>query len=494
MTRGDLTVFIGLDLGTSGLKAVAVSGDGDVLARAQAPYPTHRPEPGASEQDPASWRAAVREVVAELSHGVPSRRWRAIGLSAMIPTLVTTDSTGDPVRPAITWEDSRAEPDAQELRARIGAEDLYQVTGQRVDGRYLLPMVVRLLRAEPDRMRHATWMLGAKDYLYWWLTGQPATDPSTASGFGAFDLDDGGWSGRVLEAARDLVGVLPRLPDVRAPQSTVPMRPSIADSLGVSRGIGVCLGVADSVAATVGLGTRQLGDVGYIAGTSTVILAVADRPVRDPSQRYLLTPMASESVWGLEMDLLASGSAIRWLAGLLGCGEAELVRLAGTRDPDRGPAFLPYLAGGEQGALWDPTLTGTLTGLGLHHDRADLARALVSGLILESRRCLDVLAEVTRRKGAVQLAGAGVSSATFAQDLADATGRAVQLPDGDVDRSALGAARLAAGGKDPGFAGESDPRPAVVRLPVEAARVSWDRLARRQDETLAAFRTQGQRL
>ena len=205
----DHRLFVGLDLGTSGLKAVAADVDGNLVAFASAAYPTARPVPGAAEQDPAHWIAAVHEALAALAAAAPPERWQAIGLSGMIPTLVTADAAGEPTGPAITWEDNRAEAEADRLRARLGldgerdgGEALYRVTGQWVDGRYLLPMFARIAAAEPDRAAATAALLGAKDYLFGWLTGQAATDPSTATGFGCYDLRTGKWDGSVLRAAQ----------------------------------------------------------------------------------------------------------------------------------------------------------------------------------------------------------------------------------------------------------------------------------------------------
>jgi xylulokinase len=203
------------------------------------------------------------------------------------------------------------------------------------------------------------------------------------------------------------------------------------------------------VLGALGLGVREPGQVAYIAGTSTVILGVLAEPVPDPRHRYLVTPLAEPGAWGAEMDLLSTGSAIGWLAGLLGGGldAAGLVALAAGADPARAPVLLPYLSPGEQGALWDPRLRGAAVGLSLAHGRADLARGLVNGIVLESRRCLAVLAEAGAGGpgGTVRVAGGSAADPAFRADLADATGRRVSMPrDGDTDYSARGAALLAA--------------------------------------------------
>jgi xylulokinase len=195
-------LYVGLDLGTSSLKGVAVTAGGEVVARGHASYRTQRPGAGRAEQASSHWLRALRGVARQLSAAAAPDRWRAVGLSGMIPTLVTTGADGKPTGPAITWEDSRAEAEGAGLRNALGADELYRLTGQWVDGRYLLPMFLWLRQHDPHRAAAAAHVLGAKDYLYWWLTGEYATDPSTASGFGCYGLAAGDWLAGVSEAAR----------------------------------------------------------------------------------------------------------------------------------------------------------------------------------------------------------------------------------------------------------------------------------------------------
>src|SRR5258708_24010313 len=169
------SVFIGLDLGTSGLKGVALDESGAVLGDGSAGYPTHRPAAQAAEQDPADWERAARRVAAHLADQVPATRWRAIGLSAMLPTLVTVGPERYALGRAITWEDSRAEGHAVQLREACDGNQVYRRTGQWLDGRYLLPMFLRLAAAEPARAPATAAVLGAKDYFFGQLTGHAAT-------------------------------------------------------------------------------------------------------------------------------------------------------------------------------------------------------------------------------------------------------------------------------------------------------------------------------
>jgi xylulokinase len=497
-------LFIGLDLGTSSLKAVAVDAGGEIVARAHAGYPTARPESGAAEQSPADWWEAVEAAVAQLHDGgAPTRRWAAIGLSAMIPTLVAADDDGEPVAPAITWEDGRAEPEGDALRARLDGERLYGLTGQWVDGRYLLPMYLRLARVAPQVAGRARRLLAAKDWLFWRLTGEPATDPSTASGFGCYELEAGTWLEPAVAAAADLLVSLndrpidhpglPTLPPVLPSTTVRRLDAEVATRLGLPARLPVCLGAADSVLGCLGLGAERPGDVACVAGTSTVLLGVADRLLPDPAHRYLITPLAGIDGWGFEMDLLTTGSAFRWLGGLLleaGGNEAGLMSLAASVAPGAGGlSFLPYLAPGEQGALWDPTVPGALFGLSLGHGAAHVARALVDGVVLESRRCLAVLDEAGLPHGEIRMAGGSGADPVFRQQLADASRRnVIYAADGETAHSAIGAASLAALATGHGRLGAASPAGLETIAPREAESLRWDRLWERHESALAALR------
>jgi xylulokinase len=490
-------VYAGLDLGTSGCKGVLVTAGGRVVGRAAARYPTHRPEPGAAEQDPGDWLKAFTSVTLGLAQAVSAEHWRAVGLSAMLPTLVLTDGVGaaatpggtgapssggplEPLGPAITWEDGRAEAEGSAFREGFGGDALYRRTGQWVDGRYLVPMALRLAARAPERVRAARYLLGAKDYVFGVLTGEVLTDPSTATGAGCYDLAAGAWIAEAVPPG------LPRLPEIAPSTTARPLRPAAARALGLVAGTPVVLGAADSVLGAVGLGLTTPGQVAYIAGTSTVILALADALALDDAHRYLVTPMASPGSWGLEMDLLATGSAHAWLAGLLAGGDqAALARLADEADPETAPLFLPYLLPGEQGARWDPGLAGALSGLHLGHQAGDLARGLRNGIVAESRHCLAVLASAAGR-GEILMAGGGALAPSLAADLADATGRVTRPPDPSLtDSSAIGAAIVAAAGADGQLVAVHPDGERAELAPDRSRSTWWESQAERHESAVA---------
>jgi xylulokinase len=457
-------LFVGLDLGTSSLTGVAVTAGGEVVARGHATYHTVREAAGQAEQDPAAWLRAVRRVVRQLLAAAPPGHWRGIGLSAMIPTLVTVDRAGAPTGPAVIWEDARAETQGEIYRSHAAADgvaqsdiSLYEHTGQWVDGRYLLPMWMRLRAADSRRAAITTRLLSAKDYLFWYLTGEFATDPSTASGFGCYDLAGGRWMVAAAEAggviaAGDAEGTAgapgnPGLPAVLPSATLRPLGAAAATRLGLPAGLPICLGAADSVLGMLALGVGAPGDVAYITGTSSVIVGVSEDLIVDAGHRYLVTPLAQSTRWGLEMDLLSTGSAVRWMSRLLRLGshgEMRLMELAAAAPPEADEVrVLPFFGGGEQGALWDPDLRGTVLDLDLSHGAADLARGLVNGIVFESRRCLDVLEQNGLPHSPIRIAGAGASAPFFRRRLADVSGRSVLFArDPERPFSALGAARV----------------------------------------------------
>ncbi len=488
-TAGDL--YVGLDLGTSSLKGVVLDALGHAVAEVRRTYETVRSQAGRAEQEPRDWVAAARSALAALAAASSAADWAGIGLSGMIPTLVTVDEELRPVGRAFTWEDCRAHGEAREIASQLGETELYRRTGQPMDGRYLLPMYAWIRKNDPARAARTVLILGAKDFLFSWLTGHVATDPSTASGYGAYDLTSGRWAPEVVALAGAAVTGggpgNPGLPPVVPSAATQPLAPELGRDLGLPEGLPVAVGAADSVLAAQALDAVAPGAVTYVWGTSTVILGAADSLPTDPQRRCLVTPLVLGG-WGVEMDLVSTGAAVAWLARMLGFGEAGEARVfaAAAAAPDGfTPVALPFVGVGEQGALWDSDVRGTFLGLDLSHGPADVARVMLDGIILESRRCLTRLRELQLPEGDVSVAWRGADP-WFCQRLADASARTVVVGDAAAGSSVSGAARLAAAAAGvalPGAAGD------VLRYsPERAAGRTWDRRWQEYERLLTALR------
>jgi len=489
MTAGAL--YVGLDLGTSSLKGVVLDAGGRTVAAVRRAYETARPGAGRAEQDPLDWTAAAQSALAALAAATPVLEWSGIGLSGMIPTLVTVDAEMRPAGPAFTWQDCRAHDEAREIASQSGEIELYQHTGQPLDGRYLLPMFAWIRRHDPERAARTALVLGAKDYLFSWLTGQIATDPSTASGYGGYDLTGGTW----MKDVAALAGAAatgggpgkPGLPPVVPSTATWPLARRLALDLGLPEGLPVCAGAADSVLAAQALDAVTPGAVTYVWGTSTVILGAGDTLTLDPERRCLITPLAVDG-WGTEMDLVSTGAAVAWLSRILGfgdAGQAQVFAAAAQADDALVPAALPFVGVGEQGALWDTDVRGTFVGLDLSHGPGDLARAMLDGIVLESHRCLARLTALGLPRGEVRVAWHGADP-WFCQRLADASRRTVIAGEPGTSSSAAGAARLAAiatGAELPAAAAGD-----MCFTPDAKASRTWDRRWREYERLLAPLR------
>ncbi|MBS0364369.1 MAG: hypothetical protein JSR67_00935 [Proteobacteria bacterium] len=436
--RGD-SLTLGLDLGTSALKAVVADADGRVLATASAPFDTLSDVPGQAEQNPADWLRAARVALAELDALLDGKepRWRrrvaAIGLAGQLPTLVVLGKSGA-LGNAFTWKDTRADA----LAAQVLGDNrrtLYRRTGMPIDGRYLGPMFRQHWGA---RSGEARWVLGAKDYLCHALTGEHVTDPSTAAGYGVFDLAQGAFDERLCEPWGLRPDMLPQIRPAHSHAGTLSR--AGAALLGLRPGLPVTVGAADSVAGAYAMAQLREGTACVAMGSSTIILDAVHELRLDPAQRYLLTPHVEPGWYGREMDLLATGTGYDWLSSLFRwTAPGELDSHAAQSVPGaQGLTFTPYLAGGEQGALWDPTLRGTLSGLTLRHGREDIARAFLEGVGFEMRRCLEVLAEATPVHEVV-LAGHLTEIPSSLQLLADILDRPIR-PYPPLSAAALGAA------------------------------------------------------
>jgi xylulokinase len=443
---------LGLDLGTSAVKVVAMGSDDQVLGEGSMGFGTDSTLPHQAEQQTADWlqaaAGAMRELALDLSSGVGAdwtERVTAIGLTGQLPTLVCLGED-KPLGAAITWKDGRADAWALSRVDRARKTFMYARTGMPIDGRYLAPM---LQYHFADRIAEARTILSAKDYLLFELTGMRLTEPSTAAGYGIYDLQERRFSKELAEFWHVPRALLP--PILGANTLAGPLSESGATLLGLPAGIPVSTGAADSVCASFAMAGLDERVVSISFGSSAVVIGASATARLDGAARYLVTPHVNDAWYGREMDLLATGTGYRWLSDLFGWREDEIDQCATQSVPGaHGLFFPPYLAGGEQGALWNPRLQGAIFGLNLQHCRADIARAFLEGGFFEIKRCIEVLAE-TAPIESVMISGNLVHCSTSTQMLADILQRPVgAVP--DKSPAAIGAALLARSiaGDEPG--------------------------------------------
>jgi xylulokinase len=434
---------LGVDLGTSAVKVVAMGIDDAVMGEGAAGFGTHGTLPHQAEQETADWLRAVSGAMRALASRLKStldsdwtEQVAAIGLTGQLPTLVCLDEVG-PLGKAITWKDGRADAWASARVDTARRTLMYERTGMPVDGRYLAPMLQYHFGGRIGEVRT---ILSAKDYLLSELTGLRLTEPSTAAGYGIYDLRERRFGEDLADFWQVPRALLPRIQGANTLAG--PLTQAGAALLGLRAGLPVSTGAADSVCASFAMAGLDERVVSVSFGSSAVVIGASAALRLDPAARYLLTPHVHDPWYGREMDLLATGTGYRWLSDIFMWNDGDIDRYAAQSVPGaHGLCFPPYLGGGEQGALWNPRLQGALFGLGLRHSRADIARSFLEGVFFEIKRCIEVLAE-TAPIDAVMISGSLVHSPSSTQMLADILNRAVGAVQG-TSPAAVGAAILA---------------------------------------------------
>ena len=443
-------MFLGVDVGTSGVKAILVAEDGVVAASATAPLSLDTPEPGWAEQDPEAWwdaaRAAIRDVLAQRA----GARVAGIGISGQMHSSVFLDKRGAVIRPALLWCDGRTTAECREIERRAGGETHLRewVCNPALEG-FTLPKVLWLRNHEPAAFARLATVLLAKDFVRLRLTGTVATEPSDASGTLMFDPAHLRWSREML-AAVELPPSL--LPDVGGSANVLGRVTKDAAALtGLATGIPVVGGGADNACGAAGVGAITPGEAVSSWGTSGTVLAPTAEPRVDPRLRAHTFCHVAPDLWYVIGVVLSAGGAFAWYRDQCARELPEEKRDDILVDEARGIApgaegvtFLPYLQG-ERTPHRNASLRAAFTGLSLAHSRAHMTRAVLEGVCFALRDSVTILEDLDLMPSSLLLTGGGAKSAFIRQLQADVFG----VPVTTVNREeggAYGAALLAAVG------------------------------------------------
>ncbi len=419
----------GIDVGTSGVKGLAITPEGSVLASAEHGYPLSRPRPGWSEQDPEDWWRATEAVLERLRHatGEPA----AIGLSGQMHSLVALDAHDRVLRPAILWDDQRTTLECAEIEETIGLERLISLTGNRALPGFTAPKLLWLRRHEPDLYSRIARIALPKDYVRLRLCGAHATDVSDASGTLLLDVADRSWSDEVVSALSI------------DPEWLAPALESPAVSGHTSNGIPVAAGGGDQAAGALGVGVDRPGPVSIVLGTSGVVFAALERFAADSRARVHAFCHAIPGCWHAMGVMLSAAGSLRWLRDVAAPGVRyeDLLAAAGAWSPGvEGLLFLPYLAG-ERTPHADPDARGAFVGLGIRHDRGALVRAVLEGVAFGLRDSLDLICSLGGRPAVGRISGGGSRGALWPRIVASVLELPLQRVSVDAG-AAFGAAIL----------------------------------------------------
>ena len=412
MSSADPAVLIGLDVGTSGVKAIAISPEGEILAAADEGYSTSTPHPGWSEQDPEDWWRAAEACLARLPAG-------PVGLSGQMHGLVTLGTDERVLRPAILWNDQRTTAECEEIEARVGLERLIALTGNRALTGFTAPKLLWLRKHEPETYARIRHILLPKDYVRLRLTGDHAIDAADASGTLLFDVAGRRWSEEVCDT-------------LEIPQEWLP---PAYESTAIA-------GAGDQAAAALGIGITAPGPVSVVLGTSGVVFAALPEYTPDAEARVHVFCHAVPGTWHAMGVMLSAAGSAAWLRHALGADFRALDAEAAAWSPSaEGLLFAPYLAG-ERTPHADANARGAFTGLSVRHDRGALWRAMLEGVAYGLRDSLELLRALGVRPEVGRVSGGGARSELWLRIVSAVLGLPLERTVSE-EGSAFGAALLA---------------------------------------------------
>jgi xylulokinase len=469
-----LSITLGIDIGTSGTKTLAIDETGAILASASAEYPCDHPRPGWSEQDPALWWNATVETIGQvLSKGkIASSDIAGIGLSGQMHGSVFLDRAGEVIRPALLWNDQRTLSECLEIEDLAGGrEALIRLVANPALTGFTAPKLLWLRKHEPSHWERVHQVLLPKDYIRYRLTGTYATEVSDASGTLLLDVANRRWSRELLDKLQLDPGLLPPCHESFEVSSKV--SPLGAQATGLKAGTPVVGGGGDQAAGAVGNGIVRQGVISATMGTSGVVFAHTDHVGFDPLGRLHRFCHAVPGAWHVMGVVLAAGGSFQWFRNQLGQAEILQARASGT-DPyflltdeaalagpgAEGLFFLPYLTG-ERTPHFDPDAKGAWIGLTVRHGRPHMIRSVLEGATYAMRDSLELIREMGVSIGRIRLSGGGARNPLWRQIQADIYGCDVTIPN-STEGPAFGVALLAQVGTG-GFASVPEACDATIR-------------------------------
>lgn len=439
------TIYLGIDVSTTGAKALLIDEQGSVISSATTPLTLSMPQPLWSEQDPHDWwKGVVQSIHQALDQaGVDGTCVKAIGLTGQMHGLVLLDAEGQVLRPAILWNDQRTGAQCDEIRARLGFECLVRLTGNNALTGFTAPKILWVQQNEPEVYARARHVLLPKDYVRYRLTGEYAMDKADGSGTLLFNLQQRSWSSEVVEALGIPMEWLP--PTYEGPQITGFVTAQAAELTGLKEGTPVMAGGGDQAAQGVGVGAVEPGIVALTLGTSGVVFATTQAAHVEPQGRLHAFCHAVPGTWHFMGVMLSAAGSLQWYRDTLAPQESFdqlLAPAASVPAGCEGLLFLPYLTG-ERTPHPDPLARGAFVGLTVRHTQPALTRAVLEGVAFGLRDSFELIktaGQVTVQQ--VRVSGGGAKSPLWRQILADVL-NAELVTVNTTEGAAYGAALLA---------------------------------------------------
>ena len=417
-----MTLLLGIDLSTTGAKALLVDDEGRVVSSATTPLSLSTPHALWSEQNPEDWWQATRKSVADAlaSAAVSSQAIAAIGLTGQMHGLVLLDQEGRVLRPAILWNDQRCGVECDEIRERVGREKLLKITGNDALTGFTAPKILWVEKHEPEVYRRIRHILLPKDYIRYKLTGALAMDKADGSGTMLFDLGQRTWAPEILAALNISSEWLP--PTFEGHETTGLVSTEAAELTGLTAGTPVVAGGGDQSAQATGVGVVRPGTIAVTLGTSGVVFAATEAPLIEPQGRLHAFCHAVAGRWHLMGVMLSAAGSLQWYRDKFACEQdfGALVEEASQIPAgSEGLIFLPYLSG-ERTPHPDPLARGAWVGLTSRHGPAHLTRSILEGVAFGLKDIFCLMREAGLGSiDQVRVSGGGAKSVLWRQILAD---------------------------------------------------------------------------
>ena len=459
-------MYLGIDLGTSSVKAMLVDESGHGVAEASAPLDIERPQPLWSEQDPRAWWRAVLQAVDALQQdaGAALSSVRGIGLAGQMHGATLLDSADRPLRAAILWNDGRSGAQCGMLAERVPA--LEAITCNRAMPGFTAPKLLWVQQHEPEIFARTAKVLLPKDYIRLCLSGDFASDMSDAAGTLWLDVGKRAWSEAMLEATGLTKRHMPALYEGTQPTGT--LRAELLQRWGMRGTVTIAAGAGDNAGGAVGLGVVRPGDALVSLGTSGVLFAATERCAPNTAGGVHTFCHALPETWHQMSVILSAASCLSWLARAVGDSEVALLDAAARVAPGAGGlVFLPYLSG-ERTPHNDPHAKGVFFGLGHDVGRGELTRAVIEGVAFAFADGMSALLEAGTCINTLLATGGGARSQLWLRVLASVLDRPLVLPRGAELGAAFGAARLGR------IAVTSEPPASVCAPPCETEHIAPD--------------------
>lgn len=440
-----MAYFLGIDVSTTGVKALLIDDRGSVVGEANTENPLYTPQPLWSEQDPLDWwNGAVTSIRAVLQQtGVSGEQVNGIGLTGQMHGLTLLDERGDVLRPAILWNDQRTGTQCDTIRARLGREHLIQLTGNDALTGFTAPKILWVQENEPEVYRKVRHILLPKDYVRYRLTGAFAIDRADGAGTILFDLRTRDWSPEMLGALQIPLEWLPKT--FEGPEITGTVNDEAARLTGLRAGTPVVAGGGDQAAQAVGVGAVKPGIIALTLGTSGVVFATTGQAFIEPQGRLHAFCHSAPGRWHLMGVMLSAAGSLRWFRDTFAPGKGYddlLAPAAAVPAGCEGLLFLPYLTG-ERTPHPDPLARGAFAGLTVRHGMPHLTRAVLEGVAFGLRDSFELIKQAGLSSiDQVRVSGGGARSALWRQILADVF-NAELVTVNTTEGAAFGAALLA---------------------------------------------------